>query len=59
MDSFMFQSVAAEGIHLIAKAMSLPLYQSTILGSANCQSLSYNITDTDEVLSMHLSLPLR
>ncbi|VDD78771.1 unnamed protein product [Mesocestoides corti] len=48
-DSYMFQSVGAEGIQYLAKAMNLPLFQSKIQRKAECCSLSYEVTTNDEV----------
>ena len=45
----MFQAVGAEGIHFLAEAMNLPLYQSKIKCNANCLTLSYNEQYDDEV----------
>ena len=41
-DSFMYQSVGQDAIHLIAKALGVPLYRAYINGSAIDQSLEYN-----------------
>ncbi|CAH8625129.1 unnamed protein product [Dicrocoelium dendriticum] len=49
-DSYMYQSVASEGIHLISKSLRVPLYQFPIVGVASCRSLYYSGNDqSDEV----------
>ncbi|KAL7059608.1 hypothetical protein AAHC03_012970 [Spirometra sp. Aus1] len=48
-DSFMFQSVATEGIRFFADAIGIPLFQANITGTAVCQSLSYHQSPEDEV----------
>ncbi len=48
-DSFMFQSVAAEAIKFLAQSMNLPLHQSVIKGSADCSSKAYFTSPSDEV----------
>ncbi|GAM88808.1 hypothetical protein ANO11243_068420 [Dothideomycetidae sp. 11243] len=63
MDSFMYQTVGHNVIHLIAQALELPLYRQPILGSAVATSRTYDLasssnlgTQTDEVESMHTLL---
>ncbi|VDN21146.1 unnamed protein product [Dibothriocephalus latus] len=48
-DSYMFQSVATEGIRYFADALEVPLFQANITGTAVCQSLSYHQSPADEV----------
>uniref|UniRef100_A0A0X3PSF6 Diphthine--ammonia ligase n=1 Tax=Schistocephalus solidus TaxID=70667 RepID=A0A0X3PSF6_SCHSO len=48
-DSFMFQSVATEGVRYFAEAIEVPLFQANITGTAVCQSLSYHQSPSDEV----------
>ncbi|KAF4530126.1 hypothetical protein B566_EDAN001383 [Ephemera danica] len=48
-DSYMYQSVAHEGVSVLAEAMDLPLYQQVIRGSAKQTGKSYKPEDGDEV----------
>ncbi|PWN87135.1 hypothetical protein FA10DRAFT_256461 [Acaromyces ingoldii] len=41
LDSYMYQTVGHDAIHLIAQAMDLPLYRTTISGTALNQTSSY------------------
>jgi diphthine-ammonia ligase len=41
LDSYMYQTVGHDAVHLIAEAMELPLYRVTITGQANNQTSSY------------------
>jgi diphthine-ammonia ligase len=41
LDSYMYQTVGHDAIHLIAEAMELPLYRATITGRAINQSSTY------------------
>ncbi|KAH9280693.1 Diphthine--ammonia ligase [Echinococcus granulosus] len=48
-DSYMFQTVGAEGVRYLAEAMNIPLYQSRIMHAATCHSLTYDVPPRDEV----------
>ncbi|PNS13821.1 Diphthine--ammonia ligase [Sphaceloma murrayae] len=60
LDSFMYQTVGHNMIHLIAQALELPLYRQSIVGSAVSTSKTYDTQhashSTDEVESMHVLL---
>ncbi|RCN25879.1 hypothetical protein ANCCAN_28406 [Ancylostoma caninum] len=43
LDSYMYQSVASEGIHMIAEAMDLPLYRREIKGKPLNQDFDYSV----------------
>ena len=48
-DSYMYQTVGQDGVHLIAEAMDLPLYRQTIKGKAVSQESDYgSAIDGDE-----------
>ncbi|KIH53433.1 hypothetical protein ANCDUO_16443 [Ancylostoma duodenale] len=42
LDSYMYQSVGSEGIHMIAEAMDLPLYRREIKGKPLNQDFDYS-----------------
>lgn len=48
-DSYMFQTVGAEGVCYLAEALNIPLYQSKIKHVAACCSLTYDVPPNDEV----------
>ncbi|CAO4361576.1 unnamed protein product [Caenorhabditis nigoni] len=49
LDSYMYQSVGADGVELYGEAMGLPLYRREISGQAKNQKANYEKTDGDEV----------
>ncbi|CAJ0594085.1 unnamed protein product [Cylicocyclus nassatus] len=53
LDSYMYQSVGSEGVHIIAKAMDLPLYRREITGKPINQDFDYNTTTGDEVEDLY------
>ncbi|OON18526.1 hypothetical protein X801_05617 [Opisthorchis viverrini] len=55
-DSYMYQSVASEGVRLIAEALQVPLYQFPISGKPYCQSLQYEESADDEVEDLFQAL---
>lgn len=48
MDSWMFQTVGHDIVHLYSEAMGLPLYRQTINGSNKETTLHYNKANGDE-----------
>lgn len=56
-DSYMYQTVGQDGVHLIAEAMELPLYRRTIKGKAVSQESEYgNAIDGDETEDLYALL---
>lgn len=53
LDSYMFQTVGHEGIHLYAEAMELPLYQETTQGDSVTKEMTYEPVDGDEVEDLY------
>ncbi|EPB67775.1 TIGR00289 family protein [Ancylostoma ceylanicum] len=53
LDSYMYQSVGSEGIHMIAEAMELPLYRREIKGKPLNQDFDYSPTAGDEVEDLY------
>ena len=53
MDSYMFQTVGHHAIELYAEAMGLPLFRSTIKGTAVCQQANYSKSEEDEVEDLY------
>lgn len=53
MDSYMYQSVGSEAIHLIAEAMELRLFRKETQGVAIQKGKNYEITETDEVEDLY------
>ncbi|PIC51408.1 hypothetical protein B9Z55_001931 [Caenorhabditis nigoni] len=49
LDSYMYQSVGADGVELYGEAMGLPLYRREISGQAKNQKANYEKTEGDEV----------
>ncbi|TNN44988.1 Diphthine--ammonia ligase [Liparis tanakae] len=49
LDSYMYQTVGHQAIHLQAEAMELPLYRRTIRGCSLNTSRNYSVTEGDEV----------
>ncbi|KAK0546713.1 hypothetical protein OC845_004471 [Tilletia horrida] len=48
-DSYMYQTVGHDAVHLVAQALDLPLYRKTITGQAVNQDLQYRRTsESDE-----------
>ncbi|KAF6776617.1 hypothetical protein AHF37_03840 [Paragonimus kellicotti] len=58
LDSYMYQSVASEGIPFIAQALEVPLYQFPITGKPTCQALHYSTSTGlhDEVEDLFVAL---
>ncbi|KAF7255799.1 hypothetical protein EG68_07241 [Paragonimus skrjabini miyazakii] len=58
LDSYMYQSVASEGIPFIAQALGVPLYQFPITGKPTCQALHYSTSTGlhDEVEDLFIAL---
>ncbi|KAA3671285.1 diphthine-ammonia ligase [Paragonimus westermani] len=58
LDSYMYQSVASEGIPFIAQALGVPLYQFPITGKPTCQALHYSTStgSHDEVEDLFIAL---
>ena len=52
-DSYMFQTVGHHAIELYAEAMGLPLFRSTIKGTAVCQQANYSKSEEDEVEDLY------
>ena len=53
LDSYMFQTVGHEGIHLYAEAMGLPLYQATTSGVSITKEMNYDPRVGDEVEDLY------
>ncbi|CAI4222481.1 unnamed protein product [Auanema sp. JU1783] len=53
LDSFMYQSVGAEGVALYGEAMQLPLYRKVISGGSLNQNYDYEPTEGDEVEDLY------
>ena len=53
LDSFMFQTVGHDGIHLYAEAMGLPLYQATTNGVSVSRGMTYDPKKGDEVEDLY------
>lgn len=49
LDSYMYQSVGADGVELYGEAMQLPLYRREITGEPKNQKSDYEKTEGDEV----------
>ncbi|ETN76517.1 hypothetical protein NECAME_03449 [Necator americanus] len=58
LDSYMYQSVGSEGVHMIADAMRLPLYRAEIRGKPENQDYDYSLTVGDEVEDLYELLKL-
>ena len=43
LDSYMYQTVGHEGIHLYAEAMALPLFRAQTKGCATTQEMEYSV----------------
>ena len=48
LDSYMYQTVGHENVHLIAECLDLPLYRQPITGTPIIQTLSYRFEQHDE-----------
>ena len=48
LDSFMYQTVGHDAIHLQAECLSIPLYREYIIGESIDQALNYTVTKNDE-----------
>ncbi|CAI5438809.1 unnamed protein product [Caenorhabditis angaria] len=53
LDSYMYQSVGADGVELYGKAMDIPLYRKEISGKPKNQNYDYEKTDGDEVEDLY------
>ncbi|CAB3407323.1 unnamed protein product [Caenorhabditis bovis] len=53
LDSYMYQSVGADGVELYSEAMGIPLYRRAIHGKPNNQNYDYEKTDGDEVEDLY------
>ncbi|XP_056282157.1 diphthine--ammonia ligase isoform X3 [Pseudoliparis swirei] len=53
LDSYMYQTVGHQAVHLFAEAMDLPLYRRTIRGSSLNTSRNYSVTEGDEVEDLY------
>ena len=52
----MYQSVATEGVALIAEAMELPLLIQTTENTQKCSVMNYTVEEGDEVEDLYLLL---
>ena len=52
-DSFMFQTVGHDAVHLIAKCMDLPLFRKEIKGRPLLQTSHYTTEKHDEVEDLY------
>ncbi|CAI2303960.1 unnamed protein product [Caenorhabditis sp. 36 PRJEB53466] len=53
LDSYMYQSVGADGVELYGEAMGLPLYRREISGEPKNQKAEYEMTEGDEVEDLY------
>ena len=53
MDSFMYQTVGHDAVHLQAECAGLPLYREYITGDSIDQNLNYSATSGDETEDLH------
>uniref|UniRef100_A0A8R1I4A7 Diphthine--ammonia ligase n=1 Tax=Caenorhabditis japonica TaxID=281687 RepID=A0A8R1I4A7_CAEJA len=53
LDSYMYQSVGADGVELYGEAMGVPLYRRQISGQPKNQAADYEKTDGDEVEDLY------
>lgn len=56
LDSFMYQTVGHDAIHLYSECMEVPLYRREILGGSVAQGSDYRVTDNDETEDLYLLL---
>jgi diphthine-ammonia ligase len=56
LDSFMYQTVGHDAVHLQAECMSLPLYRGYITGESLSQTLNYSATTGDEAEDLYCLL---
>ena len=56
LDSFMYQTVGHDAIHLYSECMDIPLYRREILGGSVLQSSDYTVTKDDETEDLYLLL---
>jgi len=52
----MYQSVATEGISLVAEALELPLFLQSSKSKSNCSTMDYKPSEGDEVEDLYLLL---
>lgn len=52
-DSWMFQTVGHDIVHLYSEAMGLPLYREAIIGSNKETALHYNEAEGDETEDLY------
>ncbi|CAG5094633.1 Oidioi.mRNA.OKI2018_I69.XSR.g13729.t1.cds [Oikopleura dioica] len=55
-DSEMYQSVATEGISLVAQALELPIFTQGSKSKSNCSTMDYTPSEGDEVEDLYLLL---
>ena len=55
-DSEMYQSVATEGISLVAEALELPLFLQSSKSKSKCSTMDYKPSEGDEVEDLYLLL---
>ncbi|BFZ62714.1 hypothetical protein YB2330_003824 [Saitoella coloradoensis] len=53
LDSWMYQTVGHDAIHLYSECMNLPLYRGDIIGSSLQQGLNYTETEKDETEDLY------
>ncbi|KAI8367755.1 hypothetical protein BD560DRAFT_454888 [Blakeslea trispora] len=56
LDSFMYQTVGHDAIHLYSECMDLPLYRREILGGSVLQGSDYTVTANDETEDLYMLL---
>lgn len=49
----MYQSVGTEGVKHLANALQFPLYQAKINRTAHCRTMTYVVSDDDEVEDLY------
>ena len=52
-DSYMYQTVGHDGIHMYSDALDLPLFRRKIEGNAIAQQKDYSPTEGDEVEDLY------
>lgn len=56
LDSFMYQTVGHDAIHLYSECMQVPLYRREILGESVLQGSDYTVTPEDETEDLFMLL---
>lgn len=56
LDSFMYQTVGHDAIHLYSECMDVPLYRREIKGRSVLQDSDYTITADDETEDLYMLL---